>query len=392
MKKRMVIMLIVVVVLFGAIFGFEAFKNAMIKNFIAKTSNPPQAVSTTKAVELPWQQTLEAVASLRAHSGADLSPQVAGIVDSIHFKSGQDVKKGQLLISLNAQADLAKLNALKAAEHIASITYDRDKRQYTAQGISKQVVDSDAANLKQAQANVAQQQALVNYKSIRAPFSGRLGIRQIDIGQYLNPGTTIVTLQSLDPIYADFYLPQQTLEKIKVGQKVVAKTDVLPGATFDGDIVAINPKVDTGTLNVQIRAALKNPDRKLLTGMYATVDVITGAPHAYITLPQVAITYNPYGDTVYLVVPANGEKGEQDKGEQDNGEKDGQGNGGKLTAKQQFVTVGDTRGDQIQILKGVNVGQTVVTAGQIKLHNDSPVEINNQIQPSDDAHPTPQEH
>ena len=390
MKKRMVIMLIVLVLLFGGIFGFEAFKNVMIKNFIAKTSNPPQTVSTIKAVEKPWRQTLEAVASLRAHSGADLSPQVAGIVDSIHFKSGQDVKKGQLLISLNAQADLAKLDALKAAQHIASVTYDRDQRQYKAQAISQQVVDSDAANLKQAQANVAQQQALVDYKSIRAPFSGRLGIRQVDIGQYLNPGTTIVTLQSLDPIYADFYQPQQTLEQIKVGQKVVAKTDVLPGETFDGDIVAISPKVDTGTLNVQIRAALKNPDRKLLTGMYATVDVITGAPHTDITLPQTAITYNPYGDTVYLVVPANGEKSEQDNGEK--GEKDGQDNGGKLTAKQQFVTVGDTRGDQIQILKGVNVGQTVVTAGQIKLHNGSPIEINNQIQPSDDTNPTPQEH
>lgn len=382
MKKRMVIMLIVVVVLFGAIFGFEAFKNVMIKQFIAKTSNPPQTVSTTKAVEKPWRQTLETVASLRAHRGADLSPQVAGIVDSIHFKSGQDVKKGQLLISLNAQADLAKLNALKAAEHIASITYDRDKRQYNAQAISKQVVDNDAAKLKQAQANVAQQQALLNYDHVSAPFSGRLGIRQVDIGQYLNPGATIVTLQSLDPIYADFYLPQQTLEKIKVGQKVEAKTDALPGETFAGDIVAISPKVDTGTLNVQIRAALKNPNRKLLTGMYATVDVITGAPHAYITLPQTAITYNPYGDTVYLVVPANGEKGE--KGEQDKGS--------KLIARQQFVTVGDTRGDQIQILKGVKVGQTVVTAGQIKLHNGSPIEINNQIQPSDEAHPTPQEH
>lgn len=379
MKKRMVIMLIVVVVLFGGIFGFEAFKNVMIKNFIAKTSNPPQTVSTTKAVELPWRQTLESVATLRAHSGADLSPQVAGIVDSIHFKSGEDVKKGQLLISLNAQADLAKLDAMKAAEHIASVTYDRDKKQYNARAISEQVLDVDAANLKQAQANVAQQQALVNYDNVRAPFSGRLGIRQVDIGQYLNPGTTIVTLQSLDPIYADFYMPQKTLDEIKVGQKVEAKTDALPGETFNGDIVAISPKVDTGTLNVQIRALLKNPNHKLLTGMYATVDVITGAPHVYVTLPQTAITYNPYGDTVYLVAPADGEKDEQGKGS-------------KLIAKQQFITVGDTRGDQIQILKGVKVGQTVITAGQIKLHNGSPIVINDQIQPSDDAHPTPQEH
>lgn len=378
MKKRMVIMLIVVAVLLGGIFGFEAFKNAMIKKFIASSKNPPQTVSTTKAVEAPWRQTLETVASLRAHSSANLSPQVAGIVDSIHFKSGEDVKKGQLLVSLNAQADQAKLDALKAAEHIASITYDRDKRQYNAQAISKQVLDSDAANLKQAQANVAQQQALLNYDYIRAPFSGRLGIRQVDLGQYLNPGTTIVALQSLDPIYADFHLPQQTLEQIKVGQKIEAKTDALPGETFSGHIIAISPEVDTGTLNVKIRAALQNPAHKLLTGMYATVDVITGAPHAYITLPQTAITYNPYGDTVYLVVPAK--------------EKDGQGKGSRLIAKQQFVTVGDTRGDQIQILKGVKAGQTVVTAGQIKLHNGSPLAINNQIQPSDDAHPTPQEH
>lgn len=376
MKLRMLIMLIVVGLLFGGIFGFEAFKNVMIKKFIAGMSNPTQTVSTTKAKEQSWQHTLESVATLRAHRGADLSPQVAGIVDSLHFKSGETVKKGALLLTLSAQDDIAKLQALKAAEQIAEITYQRDVKQYAAKAISQQTLDADQATLKQAKANVAQQQAAVNYKYIRAPFAGRLGIRKVDVGQYLNAGTAIVTLQSLDPMYADFYLPQQALQQLRVGQKVTAQSDGVPGKTFDGDIVAINPVVDTATRNVQIRAELKNPDHTLLGGMYATVDIITGAPADYVTLPQTAISYNPYGDTVYRVDQADGKGGKK----------------GALVAHQQFVTLGDTRGDQVQVLKGVKVGDVIVTAGQLKLHNGAPVQINNSIKPSNDANPKPQEH
>ena len=383
MARRMLIMLLVVGLLLAGIFGFEAFKADMTKKFMAKASNPPQTVSTMRARKETWALTVEAVGSLRAHSGTDISPEVAGTVSSIHFKSGENVSKGHLLVTLDAQEDLAKLKSLKAAENIARITYRRDRREYEAKAISRQIVDTDLANLKQAKANVAQQQAVVNYKFIRAPFSGHLGIRQVDIGQYLNPGTAIVTLQSLNPIYADFHLPQQDLSTLHVGQNVTAHCDVYPEETFKGKIVAINPTVNTNTRNVEIRAELRNRDRHLLTGMYATVDVVTGKPAKFITLPQTAITYNPYGDTVYVVQP-----------QKSNAENSGAGGGrsaAHLVAEQQFVKLGVTRGDQVQILSGVKVGDEVVTAGQIKLHNGSPVIINNKIQPSDEAHPTPQE-
>lgn len=226
--------------------------------------------------------------------------------------------------------------------------------------------------MKNAQAQVAQQQAILDKKTLRAPFAGHLGIRAVDLGQYLSAGTTIVTLQALDPVYMDFFVPQQSVDRIHIGATVTVKVDAFKDQTFPGEISAINPKVDASSRNVQIRATLKNPDHKLLPGMYATVDIITGAPENYVTLPQTAITYNPYGDTVYVV---------DDKGA---------GAGGKpqLVARQTFVTTGPTRGDQVAVLKGVNAGQMIVIAGQIKLHNGTPVLINNAITPTADASPT----
>ena len=230
-----------------------------------------------------------------------------------------------------------------------------------------------SANLKNAQAQVAQQQAIIDKKLLRAPFSGHLGIRAVDLGQYLGPGTVIVTLQALDPIFADFFVPQQAVAQVHLGQTVAVKIDAFKDQTFTGEISAINPKVDTGSRNVQIRATLKNHDHKLLPGMYATVDITTGSPQNYVTLPQTAITYNPYGDTVYVV---------ELKGNDADGKP-------QLTARQTFVTVGPTRGDQVAVLKGVEDGDSVVTAGQIKLHNGSVVLIDNSVTPTADAAPVP---
>jgi membrane fusion protein, multidrug efflux system len=373
MIKRMILMLIVVGLVFGGIFGFEAFRSKMIKQFLLTLKSPVQTVSTIKASYQDWQPQLEGVGSLRAVNGADLSSQVAGIVSAIHFESGADVKEGTLLVELTAADDLAKLRSLKAAAALAKITYDRDQRQLKAQAVAQQTVDADEQNLKSAEAQVAQQQATIDYKSIRAPFAGELGIRQIDLGQYIAAGSPIVTLQSLDPIFLDFFLPQQALDQLKVGQTLATKVDTYPGKSFAGEITAINPKVDATSRNLQVRAKLSNAEHKLLPGMFATVDIDTGNPQRYITLPQTAITYNPYGNTVYLV---------DDKGKAANGQP-------QLVAHQVFVTTGATRGDQIAVLKGVNEGDIVVTAGQIKLHNGSPIQINNSVQPSNDAHPAP---
>jgi membrane fusion protein (multidrug efflux system) len=320
-----------------------------------------------------WQPQLEGVGSLRAVNGADLSSQVAGTVSALHFESGADVKAGTLLVELQSADDVGKLQSLKAMAALAQITLDRDEKQLKVQGVSQQQVDSDQQNLKNAQALVAQQLATLDYKNIRAPFDGRLGIRQVDLGQYLAAGTTMVTIQSLDPIFVDFDLPQQAIAQLKVGQKVKAKVDTFPGRTFPGEITAINPKIDANTRNVQIRAKLENPDRILLPGMYATVDIDVSAPEQHVTLPSTAIAYNSFGDTVYLV---------DDKG------KDAQGHP-KLVVRQVFVKTGATRGDQVAILNGVKNGDTVVVAGQIKLRNGVSVVVDNHLLPKFDAHPTP---
>lgn len=374
MIKRMIIMLVSVGVVLGAIFVFEGVLRPMfIKKFLATLSNPPQTVSAMTATATDWQKQLHAIGSLRAVRGADLSPQVGGLISAIHFDSGVEVDQGTLLVELLSADDVAKLESLKAAAALARITFDRDKRQLEARAVSQQVVDTDQQNLRSADAQVQQQQAIVDYKTIRAPFAGKLGIRQVDVGQYLAPGTVIVTLQALDPIYADFTLPQQALVDIGVGQKITAQIDAFPGRDFEGTITAVNSKVDTATRNVQVRASLPNPDHKLLPGMFATVSIDIGAPQRYVTLPQTAITFNPYGSTVYLV---------------DDSAKDADGKP-VATARQTFVTTGDTRGDQIAVLSGVKDGQQVVTAGQLKLRNGSLLKIDNTVQVSNDPNPHP---
>lgn len=363
MLRRMAIMVIAVGLVFATVFGFEAFKARMIRKAVATLRNPPQTVSTITAATQPWQDRLEAVGSTRAANGANLSPQVAGIVKAIHFQSGQRVKKGALLVELEDADDIAHLHALQATASLAQLNYDRHSHLVKTEAVSQQTVDTDLATLKNDEALVAQQQALINYKSITAPFSGRLGIRQIDLGQYIAPGTPIVALQQLDPIFVDFYLPQQALAQIKVGQAVTAQVDTYPHSKFTGKILAINSLVNEASRNVQVRATLKNPDEKLLPGMFATIDIEIGTPKSYVTLPKTAIYYNSYGDIAYLVekAPAGSHGRKHD------------------TAHQVFVKPGQERGDQVAVLSGIKPGDVVVTAGQNKLHNGSPVRINNEV-------------
>jgi membrane fusion protein (multidrug efflux system) len=368
---RMVVMLVLVV---GVFAGLGGMKYLQIKDAMSKMGPPPPAtVSTTVAAFDDWQPQLEAVGSLRAVNGADLAFEVPGIVEEIHFNSGDEVKAGTELIKLRDDEDVSKLHSLQAVVDLAVITYQRGIKQLPSQTISQAAVDADKSELDAARANVAEQQALIDKKVIRAPFDGRLGIRAVDLGQYLAAGATVVTLQSLDPIYVDFFLPQQALDQIRIGQTVSAKVDTYPGQPFAGEISAIEPKVDSASRNVRVRATLRNPDHLLLPGMYATVDIATGDPQRFVTLPQTAITFNAYGNTVYIV----------DKGEAG---ADGQ---PRLTVRQSFVKTGETRGDQIAVLDGVKEGETVVTAGQLKLRNGAAVAVNNTVEPSADANPAP---
>ena len=373
MTKRMVIMLVVVGLLFGAIFGFQAFKAKMIKQFMANMKMPPATVTAMKAELHPWQPQLNAVGSLRAVHGVDVTTEIGGLVREVRFKSGDEAKAGQVLVQLNADADIGLLNSLEASAELARLVYTRDKEQFAIQAVSQAVLDGDAADLKSKEAQVAQQKAVVEKKTIRAMFDGRLGINAVNLGQYVNPGDKIVTLQSLDPIYVDFSMPQQYLSRLKMGQTITVTTDAIPGRTFDGKITAINPKVDPDTRNLQIEATIPNPKHDLLPGMYGSVTVQSGEVQQYLTLPQTAVTFNPYGESVYVI------------------EEGAKGTDGKpvLTAKQTFVTVGETRGDQVAIVKGIKPGDMVATSGQLKLKNGSAVVINNAVQPSNEPAPKP---
>ncbi len=373
MTKRMLIMLLAVGLVLGGVFGFIEFKGRMIKQFMSAQGEPVQTVSTLKVGYQDWQPELKAVGTLRAAQGSELSAEVAGIVEAIHFRQGDNVQAGTPLLQLRAADDRAKLKSLNATAELARINYQRSLAQFNAKAVSQQAVDTDKANLSIALANVAAQQALVDKKTITAPFAGQLGIRAVDAGQYLNAGAAIVTLQALDNVFADFFLPQQTLAALKTGQNVSLKTDTYPTQTFTGEISVINPKIAPDTRNVQVRATLKNPGHKLLPGMFATVTIITGQAQRFITVPRTAISFNAYGATVFRV-EANGV--------------DNQGKP-KLTVKQAFVTTGASRGDQTAVLSGINDGDEIVTSGQIKLRNGSPVQIDNSLQPSNDAAPQP---
>ena len=376
LPRRMTMMLCGVFLLLGLIFGFNQLKTFMIKHFIAGMGLPPATVSTLVVTTSEWQPKLTSVGNVRAFRGVDLSTEVGGLVATVPVKSGQDVKEGELLIKLNDASDIAQLNSLKALADLAKVINERDRQQLAIQAISKNVFDTSAADAKSKQAQVEQQTALVAKKNLKAPFSGRVGIVSINPGQYVNSGDKLLTLQTLDPIFVDFNLPQNNAEQIQVGQVVEVTTDAFKDASFTGKITAVSPKVDTNTRNIQVEAQLANPDKKILPGMFANVNIKLGDQVKLLTLPQTAVTYNPYGSTVFLAKPT--------------GKKDKQGKDA-LEAQQVFVTTGATRGDQVAILKGIDEGATVVTSGQLKLKNGTPLIINNQVQPANSPNPKPQE-
>jgi membrane fusion protein, multidrug efflux system len=371
MIKRMVIMLIATGIIFGGIFGYKMVK---AKTTRSMTFEPPPVTVTAMTAALGhWQPELTAVGSLRAVRGVEVTSEIAGLVHAIKFLPGAEVQAGQVLVELNADADVARLHELEVSADLAQTTYDRDRKLFEAHAVSQAQFDTEAADLKNKRDQVEEQQAVVDRKTIRAPFAGRLGISTVNPGQYVNPGDRIVTLQALSTLLADFALPQQDLARVARGQEVTISVDTYPGQTFPGRIATVDPKVDPATRNFQVEALVANPKRELAPGMYATISLRTGATQSYLTLPQTAVVYNPYGDTVFIIE-------EQGKGP------DGQ---PRLTAKQTFVTVGPVRGDQIAIITGIKEGDLVATTGQLKLKNGSPVVINNTVQPLNEAAPKP---
>lgn len=357
MKPRFLAVLALGLVLGGGIYGYHLFGPGRTATATLVPAMPLQTVAAERATMQSWQSAMTLVGDLRASRGADLSLQVSGIVQTMPLQSGQKVEAGTLLLQLNADDQIAKLRSLQATANLAALTLKRDLKQLKINAVSQAVVDIDKANLENAQALADQQRALVVQYSLSAPFAGQVGIRKVDIGQYLDAGTPVVTLQALDPIFADFLVPQRFLGDLSVGAKMSVSVDAYPDRKFEGAITAINPKVESTNRNVLVRASLPNGSGELLPGMFATVSLLRGQAKQFITLPQTAIVSNPYGSTVFLLKTSDGRK--------------------TLTAQQTIVKTGETRGDLVAVLSGVNEGDLVVVSGQLKLRNGTPVVVDN---------------
>jgi len=366
-----ILLLIVIIVTLGyfkvqQIMGFAA----MAKAGFFKA--PPVAVTTTVASQSEWQPTLDTIGTVTAINGVTVSTDLAGIVDRIAFTSGTVVKAGDLLVHLNTDQEQAQLEQAQAQLALAQLTLNRDRDLLAKRTISQQDYDTAEATYRGNQATVDQFRALIARKTLRAPFSGVVGIRQVNLGQYLNTGDAVVTLQSFDPIYVNFTLPQQDLSKLAVGQQVDVRLDAYVDAIFPGQINAVNSMVDQATRNVQVQATLQNAEQKLRPGMFSKVSVILPQREQVIALPVSSVHYAPYGDSVFIVGDDKDEDGKPIK-----------------SVKEQFVKLGTARGDLIAIVSGVKPGDEVVTAGVFRLKSGAAVIINNKVQPNSEASPTP---
>ena len=369
--RRMFVMLLAVGLFLGLMVAFNVFKGVMIKRALAGTGEVPQTVTTTQAHATAWQADLTAVGTVRAVRGADLAFEVSGVVTQVAVKAGSEVKQGQPLVALDDSTEVAQLRQLQAVANLAQLTLGRAKGQLEAHAISQSDVDNAEADHKAKVAGVQSQAAQVAKKHLTAPFSGRVGLVATSSGAYLSPGAAVVSLQQLDQVYVDFFVPQKAMAQLKLGQSVALAVDAYPGQHFPGKLTAVNPKVDGSTRNIQVEGTFNNPGRKLLPGMFTQVSLEVGNSQQYLTLPQTAITYNPYGAIVFLA-----RTGPQGKG---------------YVAQQVFVTTGATRGDQVAILKGLDRDALVVSSGGLKLRNGTPLVLDNKVLPANDADPAPQE-
>jgi len=365
LRHRMLIMLGVVMLVVLALAGYKAFSiYRQIQQFSAP--KPPVSVAVVNAVELPWQSRLPAIGTLKAVQGVDLSLEIAGTIKALLFESGQKVRVGQPLLQLDSDVERALLGTAEADLGLAQVEHGRGSRLVGDQAISRGDFDKLAAQLKKASATVAQLKASLAKKQILAPFSGTIGIRQVDVGDYLASGTVIATLQDLSSLYVDFHVPEQALPKLSVGQRVQVSVSAYPGQSFDATISAINPRVDESTRNVLIRATQPNPDGRLLPGMFVDLQVILPSAPSQVVVPESAITYSLYGNSVYVVVARQTEAGKPESNPRDEPQ---------LTVERRFVKTGEHREGNVVILEGLKAGDQVVSGGQLKLDNGAHVAI-----------------
>lgn len=363
--RRMLIMLGVVL---AVVLALAAYKGFSIYQQIQMFSAPQPAISVSAAVarEQPWQSRLPAIGTLKAYQGVDLTAEVQGTVKEVLFQSGEKVTLGQPLLQLDSEVERAILATAEAVRALARVEYQRGQDLIKRQAISKSEFDRLNAELLKAEASVTQLKAELDKKRILAPFAGTIGIRQVDTGDYLSPGTSFATLQDLSRLYVDFFLPEQDYPQLAIGQSVRLSLAAYPGEVFSGEISALNPKVEETTRNVQVRAMLPNPDNKLLPGMFANLEVLLPGEKPQVLVPETAITYTLYGNSVYVIGEQKDDQGavvKDDKGQP------------RLVVERRFVETGERRDGQVMVLKGLKAGEQVVTAGQLKLDNGAHVAI-----------------
>ena len=367
--KRASIIIITLLILLGLAGGLGYFqtvtKPAMIKGFIQKAGQPTSSVAAAAARTETWTPTLTAIGSLRATQGVEIAPQVGGVVRAIRFESSQDVKKGTPLVEIDDSTEQADLKANQAALVNTQTTLERQSKLVSGGNTTQASLDQATAARDQAAAAVERTKAIIAQKRIVAPFDGRLGIRRIDIGQYVPPGTPMVTLQQLDPIYVDFQAPEQNFAQLAVGQTINLTVDAFAGRTFNGKIKFLDARISIDTRNFLVRGEIENNDKKLLPGMFANVSVSAGAPRQVVTLPRTAIVYSLYGDSVYVLKTPAPKAGEAQAATPQTAS---QPQGDQLfEVERRFVRVGETQGNRIEMAEGVKAGETVVTEGQVKL-------------------------
>jgi len=364
LAKRMRIMLIIVLCVFGLVFSFDLARNLFMKHFFAHFALPAVTISSSKATLKTWTPTINAVGSVVAINGVEVSPEVAGMVTAIHFNSGQMVTAGQPLIQLDDRTDQQDLKNFTAQLTLTKLNYDRQANLIKTKSTSQSSLDEASAQLQEAQSNVTKTQVLISQKLITAPFSGKIGIRQVNIGQYVSPGTALVSLQSLDPLFVQFTLPQVHFKQLSMNQPIHLEVDNYPGKIFNGKITAIDSTVDVQTRNLLVEATVPNADLQLYPGMFANVEVMLPAQEKVITVPQTAVSFSLYGDSVFTITD------------------DGKDKDGKAIYKvhRRYVTTGERRGNEISIEKGLKDGELIVTSGQLKLEDGVQVYIDNSVQ------------
>ncbi|HRA56157.1 MAG TPA: efflux RND transporter periplasmic adaptor subunit [Thermomonas sp.] len=375
------LMLLGAIVVFGGVFGFKAFFAKKTNEFFDNMPQSAVAISAATASAQRWSAGGESVGTLVAVNGTDVTTEAGGVVRSIAFEAGQPVSQGAVLVRLNTDNEEAQLKALETSAKLAAVQAQRWQALGKDKLVSLDDVQQRVAAAANARAQVEAQRALIARKTIRAPFSGVLGIRKINLGQYLAPGDAIVTLQQLNPIYLDFTLPEQMIGTLVKGGKINASVDALPGQHFSGEITALDPLVDASTRNFKAQATLQNPGNALRPGSFAKVSFELGAEHDVVVIPQTAVSFNPYGNAVFVITAEKRKSGETDaKGQPLSGD--------KLVVNQRFIKTGATRGDLIAVTDGLKPGERVVTVGLLKLRNGAEVTIDNSVQPAADAQPS----